>query len=104
VLPILLTNDTIHGTISLIINAEDVSIALVIIIAIITLEPEIATIRLISPILYIRNLTAVYRNTHLRNRTLKKLNLGHETLVNLALEHATPVTLRNVLIAYTFSI
>jgi hypothetical protein len=35
---------------------------------------------------------------------LKKLNLGHETLVNLALEHVTPITLKSVLIAYTFSI
>jgi hypothetical protein len=44
VLPTLLTDNTIYSTISLIVNAEDISIAPVIIIAIITLEPKIATI------------------------------------------------------------
>jgi hypothetical protein len=35
---------------------------------------------------------------------LKKLNLGHKTLVNLILEYATFITLKSVLIVYTFSI
>jgi hypothetical protein len=40
----LLTDNTIHGTINLIVNARDVNIVPVVITAAIALEPEIVTI------------------------------------------------------------
>jgi hypothetical protein len=92
-----------HGTISLIVDAEDVSTAPVVITAATAPEPEIATIRLISPVLYARNLTAVHGNTQLRNRTLRRLDLRHETLVDLALGHATPATSKSVSLAHTYN-
>jgi hypothetical protein len=58
----LLTNNIIHDTINLIIDARDVNITPVVIIVVIALKPEIVTIRLISLILYTRNLIAVYEN------------------------------------------
>jgi hypothetical protein len=99
----LLIDDTIHGTINLIVNAEDVNTVPVVITAATVLEPETVTIRLISPVLYTRNLIAVHGNTHLRNKTLRRLDLRHETSIDLTLKHATPVTSKSVSVTYTYS-
>jgi hypothetical protein len=103
VLLTLLIDNTIHGIINLIVNARDVNIVPVVITAAIALEPEIAIIRLISPVLYARKLITVHGNTQLRNRTLRRLDLRHETSIDLALRHATLATSKSVLLAYTYS-
>jgi hypothetical protein len=74
----------------------------------ITIAMTIITVRTIrmseTHALSVRNQIAVLRSIHRRNKTLKRHDLRLETLVDLVIRYATPVTLISTLLVYTYSI
>jgi hypothetical protein len=64
----------------------------------------LTTIDSITPVLYARNPTAVYRSIRRRNKRQKRLDLRLGTLINFIVKPATPVTSTNALLVPIYSI
>jgi hypothetical protein len=73
----------------------------------ITVATTVITVRTVrmseTHALSARNQIIVPRSIHRRNKTLKRHDLRLETLVDLAIRCATPVTLISTLLVYTYS-
>ena len=57
----------------------------------------------VTPVLYARNPTAVYRSIRRRNKRQKRLDLGLRTLIDFIAKPATPATSTNALIELIYS-